>query len=258
MHPPAHGCDLCIKGVGIVSVLQPDLYIASIGRSGSTLIANWLSRPDLGQYIFVEPNLTQGISPLLQTQLQRFHLTNNEADGPDSPAALAALLAGRQWGVKEVKGELHDALGSLFQPRRVVVTVRDITEVYLSLVEKHRIQGVEERFDPEWSRQYCVRESGYIHQLARSRPEYYAVRYQDFVCSAATRSALAAFSGFTGGGAVDFNFDLYNRSYETGYHQGEIRMRKQGYRTITDQDIQAARKVAGDCADYQQYFGYSG
>jgi hypothetical protein len=228
-----------------------------MGRSGSTLIANWLSVPDQGQYIFVEPNLGQGVSPLLRTQLERFNLSGPFFAGEATLADFNTLLAGRKWGVKEVKGMLHDQLGISIRPRRVVITVRDIAEVYLSLVEKHRIQGVDDRFDPEWSRQYCLRESGYLQALHRAHPEYHVVRYQDFVCLEDCRERLKAYTGFRGGGTVDFNFDLYNRSYESGFFDGRIALRNQGYRTIEDRDLQAAQEVAGQCAEYQDRFGFA-
>jgi hypothetical protein len=240
-----------------VTVVYPDLYIASMGRSGSTLIANWLSVPEHNQYIFVEPNLTQGVSPLLRTQLERFNLSAALPGSDVTLADISALLADRKWGVKEVKGLLHDQLGTTLRPRRVVITVRDITEVYLSLVEKHRIQGIDDRFDPEWSRQYCLRESAYLNHLHRAHPEYHVVRYQDFVSSSACREQLADYTGFRGGGTVDFNFDLYNRSYESGFYAGRIAPRSQAYRTIDERDLQAAREVAGQCAGYQSSFGYA-
>jgi hypothetical protein len=240
-----------------VTVLYPDLYIASMGRSGSTLIANWLSVPDYDQYIFVEPNLAQGVSPLLLTQLERFNLSGALPGSDATLADFSVLLAGRKWGVKEVKGLLHDELGTSIRPRRVVITVRDIAEVYLSLVEKHRIQGIDDRFDPEWSRQYCLRESGYLDDLHRTHPEYHVVRYQDFVSSGACRERLTAYAGFRGGGTVDFNFDLYNRAYESGFYEGRIAPRSQGYRTIDDRDLRAAQEVAGQCAGYQSSFGYA-
>ena len=239
-----------------MTVLRPDLYIASMGRSGSTLVANWLSVPGQEQYIFVEPNLTQGITPLLATQLERFGL----APSCSTDATLEEfhdLMQGRRWGVKEVKGILHDHIGSMLQPRRVVVTVRDIAEVYLSLVEKHRIQGVDVRFDTEWSRLYCLREAGYLLDLCRNRPDYHVIRYRDFVHSEDSRRALLEYTGFCGGGVVDFNFDLYNRSYETGYFNGRIAPRTRDYRTITARDLHAAREVAGMCVEYQAHFGYA-
>ena len=237
-------------------VLNPDLYIASMGRSGSTLIANWLSVPERGQYVFVEPNLLQGVSPLLSTQLERFGL-GADPPGVATLEAFASGMAGRQWGVKEVKGMLHDHVGAAILPSCVVITVRDIAEVYLSLVEKHRVQGVEDRFDPAWSADYCMRESAYLLGMGRANPSYHVVRYHEFVASPAIRDHLSEVTGFAGGGTVDFNFDLYSRSYESGMFQGRIAPRKQAYHTITERDVQAARDVSAQCAGYQAHFGYA-
>lgn len=235
--------------------LQPDLYIASMGRSGSTLIANWLSVPALGQFVFVEPNLTQGVSALLITQMERFGLETSVVGG-HTLASFAAAMAGKRWGIKEVKGELHRYVGDSIRPRRVVITVRDIEEVYLSLVEKHRVQGVEDRFDLAWSAGYCVRESAYLLELSLAHPDYHVVRYHEFVESPAARERLTAATGFVGGGIVDLNFDLFNRSHESGIYQGRIAARNRPYLTIRKDDARAAREVAARCAGYQEHFGY--
>jgi hypothetical protein len=57
-----------------MTVLCPDPYTASMGCSGSTLIANRLSVPARNQSIFVEPNLTRGVSPLLAIQREQVGL----------------------------------------------------------------------------------------------------------------------------------------------------------------------------------------
>jgi len=51
-------------------VHSPDFYVAAIGRSGSTMLCNWLSRPP-AQLVFVEPFFTRARNPeLLRIQLE--------------------------------------------------------------------------------------------------------------------------------------------------------------------------------------------
>jgi len=61
-------------------VAAPDFYIAAIGRSGSTMLSNWLCRPPQ-QLVFVEPFFLRPSNPrLLRIQLRDFGMAVSDAE----------------------------------------------------------------------------------------------------------------------------------------------------------------------------------
>src|SRR5439155_14370338 len=137
--------------------LRPDFYIASIGRSGSTLLCNWLTRlPD--QLVFNEPFFCRtDNSRLLKIQLDGFGMpaTPAEWEARDEAAEerferlMANRLDGRRWAFKEVLCEEHGRAHDHFDPPKVMITVRNIVDVALSFFEKHRAQANLARFCDE-------------------------------------------------------------------------------------------------------------
>jgi len=250
---------------------RPDFVIASLGRSGSTMIANWLTRPP-GEIVLIEPFLfALENPPMLHRQLAALGMaatpeewSYRDADWHARFARLfAPRLAGRRWAVKEVLGDEHRRLIAAFAPPRVVITVRDIDAMAASFLEKHRRQGNRHRFDDSWVADYCRCETGLImalqNELDAAGTPTRVVRYEDFIASQAERSALAAFVGWAGEGEVGRHLGDLGRGFETERHGGGIGRAEPDLaaRGLDPAEIKLVSAIAEDCSAYRAAFGYA-
>jgi hypothetical protein len=249
---------------------RPGFYLAAMGRSGSTMVCNWLTRaPD--QLVFVEPAfLDIRNTRLLRIQLANFGMasTDDEWGKEDSSAAarfrrlMAPRLAGRRWALKEVLCSEHGAAIDKLAPSRILISVRNIFDVALSFFEKHRAQDNLHRFDDQWVADYCVRESKGLVALrrqlsGRSIPSS-IIRYEDFTRSEAARHNLSDFLGWKGGGATDSHFHQFNRSFEVARHGEAVssRLRTRTERNLGADELALAHSIEERCTEYQREFGY--
>lgn len=249
---------------------RPDFYVAAIGRSGSTMLCNWLSRPP-GQLVFIEPFFMRPANPrLLRIQLADFGMAVSDAEWtrPDATAAkrfqrlMQPRLKGRSWAFKEVLCEEHFRVLHSFAPKRVLIAVRDIVDVALSFFEKHRLQCNLDRFSDQWVNDYCIRECAGILEF-RDRLEAQGiplrvVRYEDFTSSQASRRDIADFVAWIPGGRIDSHLAEFDRRFEIERHGRTIsaRPRTQGERVLDEAQFAAAEAIADRCAAYQSAFGY--
>jgi hypothetical protein len=253
------------------SVERPDFYIAAMGRSGSTMIANWLTSPP-SQMVFVEPSfLNPPNTRLLRIQLESFgmEVSDSEWGREDVSAAarfarlMAPRLAGRNWAVKEVLCSEHLAALDQLRPHRVLITVRNVHDVALSFFEKHRLQGNLSRFSDQWVVDYCVREAAGLvalrEELARRSITFEVVRYEDFTQSETGRERVTDFVGWKGGGATHAHLDRFDRAFEVDRHGSSVstRIRQASERRIDDGLKDLAAAIAHRCWEYQQAFGYN-
>jgi len=252
------------------SVERPDFYIAAMGRSGSTMIANWLTS-SASRLVFIEPSfLSLPNTRLLRIQLESFGIgpTDDEWNGEDASAParfrrlMAPRLAGRRWAVKEVLCAEHSAALDQLGPKRVLITVRNIADVALSFFEKHRLQANTDRFSDEWVLDYCTREAAglvaFRDELTRRSIPFEVVRYEDFTRSEMHRNRVADFVGWPGGGATDAHLEWFNRSFEAERHGNSVssRNRQAADRAVEEDLQQLADIISGRCSGYQAAFGY--
>jgi hypothetical protein len=250
---------------------RPDFYLAAMGRSGSTMICNWLTSPP-DQLVFSEPLFTEVANTrLLRIQLANFGMpvTDGEWTAEDATASarfrrmVAPRLAGKRWGVKEVLCSEHGRYIEQLVPRRVLISVRNIVDVALSFFEKHRAQGNLHRFSDEWVVDYCRREAAGLvalhRRLAGGPLPHEVVRYEDFVGSDARRRDLAGFLGWRGGGATGRHLEEFDRGFEITRHGQSVcpRSRLPGERDLDAITLDMAGQIARDCAEYQRLFDYS-
>ncbi|WP_169793700.1 sulfotransferase [Novosphingobium fuchskuhlense] len=249
----------------------PDFVIAALGRSGSTMIANWLTRPP-GEIVLIEPFLFALENPaMLHRQFADLGMAASPAEwsayDADWQARFARLfaprLAGRRWAVKEVLGEEHRRLIAAFAPPRVVITVRDIDAIAASFLEKHRRQGNRHRFDAGWVADYCRRETALVMALrgeleAQGTP-HRVVRYEDFIASGAERAALAAFVGWTGEGDVGRHLAGLGRGFEAERHGEGVGNAAPSLaaRGLDAEECALVQAISEDCAVYRAAFGYA-
>lgn len=251
-------------------VEPPDFYIAAMGRSGSTMIANWLTSSAC-RLVFIEPSfLRLPNTRLLRIQLESLGLgpTDEEWNEEDTSASsrfgrlMAPRLAGRSWAVKEVLCSEHFAALGQLGPKRVLITVRNIADVALSFFEKHRLQANTDRFSDEWVVDYCTREAAglvaFRDELVRRSVAFEIVRYEDFTRSEEQRKRVADFVGWPGGGATDAHLDRFDRSFEAERHGDSVSPRNRGAADrAVEQDLRRlAATVSDRCCEYQRAFGY--
>lgn len=252
---------------------RADLYVAAMGRSGSTLLANLLTTPP-SRWVLVEPWFPMGASsPHLLQQMRRFGFEVADADWQrDRQAATAEArrfrlarlfgerLAGlERWGIKEIRPGLHEATVELIRPARVVLQVRDLRDVALSFVEKFA-RTPTTRYDHAWARHYIRIAAAALVRLRQRLPaeRLRVVRYEQLVASPAERRALADWLDWLLDGEQDRNLDLFQRAYEIDRHGGaltETSVRRHE-REPSDGDRAFADRVAGENTRYQAEFGY--
>lgn len=252
-------------------VENPDIYIAAIGRSGSTMLCNWLSRAPR-QLMFVEPFFLAPANPrLLRIQLADFGMPASDAEwaprdesGPERFCRIMGpRLAGKHWGFKEVLVDEHERALDAFAPRGVIVTVRNLRDVALSFFEKHRLQNNLDRFDDGWVVDYCARESaGMLRFVQRLRDDgvlHRIVRYEDFIRSESERSAVARFVGWETGGRTDAHLERFDRGFEAERHGSRItpRLRSGADRALGPEQRELAARVSAQSAEYQREFDYA-
>jgi len=250
--------------------LKPDIYIAAIGRSGSTMLCNILTRePD--QIMFIEPKFhTPPYRNILKPQLAQYGMEFDESKmaavqdlPPDQvlETLLGAHLRPIKWGFKEVQCSEHRRVVDLFAPTNILVNVRHIFNIALSFFEKHRRQDNQDRFPASWVRDYCLRETqglvGFCQDLAQQRIAYRVVRYEDFMTDPQERKALGDHLGWHYGESPDRFLTNLDRGFEVRRHAaGRFRETSLADRGSSALEIRYACEIEELCAQYQAFFGY--
>lgn len=249
-----------------------DLFIAGMGRAGTTLLANLLTVPP-SQWIITEPGITRGdMGEHVRQQAARFGLEisaaewNDGAPGETALARFARVLAPRldgvRWGVKEVNPAGYDDLLRLFRPRKMVLAVRDIRDCAFSLLEKHaKVARPNPAHTRDWMHGRLLDAARALVKLHRETPadRLRVVRYEDFVTDPARRVELAAWLGLELDGDPARCLDLYGREDEPLKHEGGIGAGSvnRGATERRPDWIAFADRLARDAADYQAAFGYA-
>jgi hypothetical protein len=273
--PPTEGrAQLHGRGAAMTGLPSPDVYIASLGRSGSTLIANLMTTPP-DRLVLVETQLHRGGGYAgMFDQMARWgwqvgadELARWQKPPPgQSPAErAAAVLADRliglaRWGVKEVDPTAHKPGIALLRPKRVIVLVRDIRDVMLSFVEKFQREGRSDYSgEIRWRLIDGARVMTWLADGQCGGGPMRIVRYEDFVASADERAALARWLDWPLDGDPDRNLDLYRRNYEIERHRGVVSQVSVGRRAQvagTATGVLVAR-MGEFLARYQRRFGYN-
>jgi hypothetical protein len=205
-----------------------DLAVMGMMRSGTTLVADLLTVPGRS-LVLNEPYLLDRWSPELQEKLRALY----RGFGLEVPARppepgryalnqdhfLAEVLpqlrrVGCRWGAKYADLHSWRRTFAAYEPRRLVITVRDLRDVFLSgleLLNRSRVQFGDRRHlrDEAWLFAFIA---ATVHELMALRREpHLAVRYEDLVRDPAVRARLAAYAGLDRLGTGRLNLERHGR-----------------------------------------------
>jgi hypothetical protein len=249
----------------------PDLFIAALGRSGSTLLANLLTTPP-DRWLLVEPRFADastGRDVLAQAAAFGMSVAPDEwlprpAETPQGRIVRVfgeRLRSLRRWGLKEVRPNLLEPTLKRLRPKRVVVLVRDLRDVALSLYEKTLREAHPDRGDA-WLRGYLTEAPTGVLALADAAPDpnRRIVRYEDLVADEGYRRDLGAWLDWPLDGRPDRNLaDLFGRGREVALHDGAVT--KRSLHRHGGAELSAAARDLVEWAharfpDFQRRFGY--
>ncbi len=251
-----------------------DIYIAAMGRSGSTLLCNLMTF-EPGHLCIHEPWFMNGMSNesarvqfaqagidiaeeiwrhgVLPRRHDSYLLRYRELIAP----ALSRLT---RWGAKEVRGEFHLPTILTIRPKRILLLGRDIRQVAFSLYSKDLTEGSSEEMARKFSFGYASLAARKLVELREMlpHPNFSIARYEDFSASISALSELARVLDWPFAGTPNANFDTFGRASEAKRHGGRM-TRAQFY---ADGDfppdvVRIADELAELFPDYQRLFGYS-
>ena len=184
-----------------------DLYLAAMGRSGSTLLCDLYSHYP-SRWLMSEPWIVRGAYGVALRQ----RASTLGFDIPDKD--WYAKIAGeapldRFWrvygeivgsleffGAKEVRCEFHEEYYRLMHPRKVLILVRDIRDVIISLIEKAEIEnkeGYDLAFVSQYLRDNCRGLIEFYNAVTGGEVE--VLKYEEFSTSEERRKQIDRFIG---------------------------------------------------------------
>ncbi len=211
-----------------------DFYIAALGRSGSTALANFLTTPP-DHVVFHEPGLSRTApTRLFHLQLQDWGIAQEQAFD-------------RHWAAKETQVSMHRAMVERFRPAKVILGVRRVRDAALSLLEKHRRQGLLARYDDRWTADYLWEETkgmvAFAEEMGRAGVPTLVVRYEEF--GETMLRGVADWVGWPGGGDMARGFERFDRAFE---------MDRGRSRDLPAELVSLADRVAAECGAFERAF----
>jgi len=246
-----------------------DVYLAAMGRSGSTLLCDLYSRYPT-HWLMTEPWITRGSHGMSQLErVQRFGGTIAKEEWfrkieGESPLerfyrVYGPILEGLEFfGAKEVRGEFHEEYYRLLQPRKILILVRDIRDVIISLLEKTIIER-KEGYDAAFTAQYLARNCQALMAFPRlvQDTELDVLKYEEFAVSETRRIQIDQFLGCTRLEQVPETGNISTRPWEIERHGLRI-SDKSVYRFRSESTIEWSPLYheIPECRQYNAFFGY--
>ncbi|GJD76782.1 hypothetical protein [Methylobacterium goesingense] len=227
-----------------------DIYIAAIGRSGSTALANMMTfLPE--QNVLVEPTAhTFGFN-------EWDIIKNPQDESKFLKYYLSLTNTSNKIGIKEVIPKSHKAIINILHPRIILILVRNIEDVYLSFTEKHIKQNSVSIFPSEWVEEYCIKSSEELLNIHKSYDNVVIIRFEDFFWSIHERKRFIAKTGWNLEGSPFKNFTNYDRLYEV---ERNVFPRDKSLspleRNIENIEQEKSKIIGTKCLTYQSFFGY--
>jgi hypothetical protein len=197
--------------------VKPLVYIAAVRRTGSTMMTELLSDPP-ACFVFREPRLPLGRLQLAKRDEPRRILREFGVRVEPVSKRMRSLPPREairvfrqfceesqdrihQFGVKEIRHEGWERVGEEFPDMKVVITVRDPRDIFLSMW--HRRDTLEQRhrrwMEPEVLAEDVNRESRRLERIAE-RHDHIVVRYEDICRHPERIDEVRRFTDSTAGG----------------------------------------------------------
>lgn len=269
---------------------RPFVYIASLRRTGSTVLAEALTsfptsfifrEPELGRGRF---NLRPGDAELFEIHGVDLNAFQDQFAGRTFSRAIRSRLMGRlpslvgifksevidklsgvvsQFGVKEIRHQGWESYLEHFPDRRVILTGRDPRDIYISVYHRVR-QGkgtwqgpltpraLADNLMTEFARQLEIAKGG----------EFLRIKYEDLCTDPSVVQKALRFVGsplFSPGGVGGFNAENPDRREEAELHGGKITdKRVRRWASETDRKLlDAAKETYALMGEYCEFWGYT-
>jgi Sulfotransferase family len=251
---------------------RPFVYVASLRRTGSTMLANLLSDPPKA-YVFREPRfgLAEIRTPRENAKFFAPHGldligTKRSLRKMERGAALARIAEFveqcsahfEQIGIKEITHTGWEDVSRLFPEMRVVVTVRDPRDIYLSLYHRRKelLQRGKLWFETQTLLPYLREQTDAIFGLM-ARHSHLVARYEDVCADESWIARIREFvaSPVTGTGMLRAGADRG----DLAKHGTTIDSTRVGlFRRETDEIARHnAMYLFEELADFAERFGYT-
>lgn len=250
---------------------RPDLFIAALGRSGSTMLANVFTRPPT-HWVVVEPrfaDFTSGRDLLVQANSvgmsirpEQWERLGGEGDEARVTRVYGPILAGLdRWGLKEVRPDLLWSTVECLDPVHTIVLVRDLRDAAVSLLEKTAADN-DPRYDHGWLRRYLTASPAAILDLVPRLEgrSHRIVTYESLVDGSGRMGELGEWLDWPVGGRPDRHLgELFNRQREVDLHAGAVTQAAIGRHRNSNHPLAAefVAWVEHQQADFQRAFGYA-
>jgi hypothetical protein len=248
-----------------------DLYVAAMGRSGSTVLCDLYSRYPT-HWLMNEPWIVRGnYGPGQLEKVRRFGFEvadddwfrkrEGESVVDRFYRVYASILKQLEFlGAKEVRSEFHGEYYRLMRPEKVVVLVRDIRDVIISLVEKTEIEkrdGYDTDFVRRYLRDNCLGLVQFYQSVQQTDTQVRVLRYEELTQSEACQKELDQFVGHGRIERIPEDGGVSTRPWEIERHGLTISAKTVG-RFRSEQKIGWAELYHGiaECAQYNEFFGY--
>ncbi len=268
---------------------RPFVYIASLRRTGSTVLAEALTsfpssfifrEPELGRGRF---NLRPGDAELFAAQGVDLHSFQDQFAGRSVFRSIRARVSGRlpslvptfksqvmdplagvvsQWGVKEIRHDGWESYFEQFTEIRTILTGRDPRDIYISL--HHRLRQGKGTWRGPFTPRAVAADlmSEFARQLQiEKRGACLRITYEDLCTDPSVLQAALRFVEsplVSPGGVGGFNAENPQRREEAALHGGEITdKRVRRWASETDRQLlDAASETYALMRAYCEYWGY--
>ena len=250
-------------------VFEADLYIAAMGRSGSTYLANLLTNPP-HSWVMVEPwfvngafnaSVKRGAAELGWPLDDRYWRLPTQGKTHDAfLERYRNFLAPRlrtltRWGVKEVRPEFHEPTIATINPKRIIILVRNMRDVASSLLEKQLRQGTLAERGYQWTAEYCRSSAESLMRLHDRLPaeRIRVVRYEDLTAHPDKRSELEEWLDWPMAGNPSTFLVELGRGYEIERHANPGAAVE---RQLPEGAGAVIKRICAENASYGRHFGY--
>jgi len=210
-----------------------DLLVVGMASSGTTLFANLLTNPAEGRLCLNEPRLTtrRGYKEKKQQYFRRLGATD-----PTTPAKVADFLFNqKRSGVKEIRARHIVAAVRRYNPKQIVLVVRDARAALVSYYEKNEERNSgQRRSRKKFPARLFVRTAPVMLRLRQEFGDrVVVVQYERFVQDADYRDQIAATLDWPLDGDLTI-FDTQSRASSCVKHEGKISSRSLSRSTPDD------------------------